>query len=89
MVAYYTNKIPVTAVNGISFSMRKGECPGLAGESGWGKSTTAKMDSFDPRCTLGDGIMESMINSRIKKKEAKSRMFELLGKLHCGRRNAG
>lgn len=35
-------------------------------------------DSFDPRRSLGDGIMESMINQGLKKKEARERMRELL-----------
>ena len=35
-------------------------------------------ESFDPRCTLGDGIMESMINHGWKRKEAKQKMLELL-----------
>ena len=35
-------------------------------------------DSFDPRHTLGDGIMESMINQGVKKKRARERMYELL-----------
>lgn len=117
---FYKNKVPFTAVNNISFYMQKGECLGLVGESGCGKSTTAKIithlikpdsgnillngeeilgvkgkklkqlysevqmvfqtpqDSFDPRCTLGDGIMESMINQGMKKKKARERMKELL-----------
>ncbi|MCI5900777.1 MAG: dipeptide/oligopeptide/nickel ABC transporter ATP-binding protein [Hominisplanchenecus sp.] len=117
---FYKNKIPFTAVNDISFEMKKGECLGLVGESGCGKSTTAKLithlikpdggsilingkeildvkgkslkelyqdvqmvfqmpqDSFDPRRSLGDGIMESMRNRGMKKAEARERMMELL-----------
>lgn len=40
---FYKNKTPFTAVNEISFTMEKGECLGLVGESGCGKSTTARM----------------------------------------------
>ena len=117
---FYKNKVPFTAVNDISFEMKKGECLGLVGESGCGKSTTAKLithlikpdggsilingkeildvkgkslkelyqdvqmvfqmpqDSFDPRRSLGDGIMESMRNRGMKKAEARERMMELL-----------
>lgn len=35
-------------------------------------------DSFDPRCSLSDGIMESMRNQGMKKKESRERMKELL-----------
>ena len=35
-------------------------------------------DSFDPRCTLGDGIMESMRNRGMKKDQARERMYRLL-----------
>ena len=35
-------------------------------------------DSFDPRRTLGDGIMESVYNHRMSKKEARMRMEQLL-----------
>ena len=112
---FYKNKTPFTAVNEISFTLNRGECLGLVGESGCGKSTAAKMitrllepdsgsirldgeeilgqkgkkkkelytkmqmifqipqDSFDPRCTLGDGIMESMRNHGMKRKDARKR----------------
>ncbi len=117
---FYKNKLPLVAVNGISFHVNTGECLGIVGESGCGKSTTARLithltspdsgsilldgeeilrakgkklkeiytkvqmvfqasqDSFDPRCTLGDGIMESMINQGMKKKEARERMRSLM-----------
>ena len=108
------------AVDDVSFSVLPGECVGLVGESGCGKSTIARMithlkkpdagsvllegeetvflkgknlcqfygkvqmvfqnpqASFDPRRTLGDGIMESMRNQGMKKEEARQRMEALL-----------
>jgi oligopeptide/dipeptide ABC transporter ATP-binding protein len=36
---YYTTRGPIKAVNGVSFTLRRGEVLGLAGESGSGKST--------------------------------------------------
>lgn len=40
------------------------------------------MESFDPRCTLGDGIGESLRNSGMGKKETQKRVEELL--ITCG-----
>ena len=117
---FYKNKVPFEAVKSVSFQMKKGQCMGIVGVSGCGKSTTAKIithltipdggsiqlngretlslrgkslrklygevqmvfqtpqDSFDPRCTLGDGIMEGMRNRGMRKRKAKERMYELL-----------
>jgi len=40
---FYKNKSAYVAVNNISFSINQSQCVGLIGESGCGKSTTAKM----------------------------------------------
>ena len=108
----------------ISFELFPGECLGLIGESGSGKTTVVNMitrlvdategsivldgdeiakksgrelrsayqkmqmvfqtptDSFDPRCTLGDGIGESLRNKGMSRAETKQEVARLL--TECG-----
>lgn len=46
-------------------------------------------DSFDPRCTLGDGVAESLCNSGVKKKEALLQAQNLLERCGLDREFAG
>lgn len=105
------------AVDHVDFEVAAGECVGLLGESGSGKSTVAHMiarlldptggrvflggedittadvrkifrtvqmifqspqESFDPRCTLGGAIEESLLNTGKTKAEAREKIGELL-----------
>ncbi len=117
---FRSGKESFTAVEDFSFSLMPGECLGIVGGSGSGKSTAAMMlthltevtdgriffrgkditdlkgrqlreiyreiqmvfqtpgESFDPRCTLGDGIGESLRNMGISKKETRKRVEKLL-----------
>ena len=114
----------VVAADHISFDLFPGECLGLIGESGSGKTTVVNMitrlldssegrivldgeditrlsgkglrkayskmqmvfqtptDSFDPRCTLGDGIGESLRNLGMGRAETKQEVERLL--TECG-----
>lgn len=118
--SFYKGNKFVNAVNGITFSVKKGECVGIVGESGSGKSTVARMitklitvdsgqiildgiditdakgknlvkvyrkiqmvfqvpvSSFNPRLTLGESIMENLVNNGLTRENAKNKMHNLL-----------
>ncbi len=65
----------IRAVDGISFDLKRGETMGLVGESGCGKSTTARAIAQLYEVTAGDVIFEGRNLSKLKKK---ARRLELL-----------
>ncbi len=118
------------AVDNVSFTIEEGECLGLVGESGCGKSTTAAIiarllkedsgtvifdgkeinsglylkpagqgmqmifqnpqDSFDPRDTLLEGVMQGAAAYKIyDKAELKEKAYELLDYVGLKRTYAG
>jgi peptide/nickel transport system ATP-binding protein len=75
-VYYHTASGPVKAVDGVNFSLRKGERFGLVGESGSGKSTTAWaiMRMIKPpgmieggMIRLGDTVLSELSENEIRK----------------------
>lgn len=71
--SFVVKKSTLSAVNGISFSLEEGECLGLTGESGSGKSTVAQIIAGFVQAD--SGTMEYLgKNIDLRKKDFKSRI---------------
>ena len=80
VVKYKTDLETVSAVNGISFSLNKGETIGLVGETGAGKTTTAlSLLRLLPERTGKIENGEIMFNGEDLLKVEKARMREIRG----------
>ncbi|XP_074063624.1 phospholipid-transporting ATPase ABCA3-like isoform X3 [Macrotis lagotis] len=55
----YFKKVPTIAVNKLSLTVQKGECLGLLGFSGSGKTSTFKMLTGEETITYGDAFFEN------------------------------
>ena len=69
---FQKNKKTFTAVDGVSFSIEKGECIGLVGESGCGKSTIARMVTHLEQTTSGEIFMNERNVTKAKGKELRN-----------------
>ncbi len=54
------HRVPLSAVSDVSFSVHEGETLGLVGESGCGKSTTARVIIQAPRPTRGEVLLRGV-----------------------------
>ncbi|MFR1214386.1 MAG: ATP-binding cassette domain-containing protein [Acutalibacteraceae bacterium] len=59
-------------MDGVSFSIEKGECIGLVGESGCGKSTIARMVTHLEQTTSGEIFMNERNVTKAKGKELRN-----------------
>lgn len=63
------NKEEVKALDGVSFSVKKGECIGLVGESGCGKSTLGKLIVGLEECSHGEILFKNKNVKNITRKD--------------------
>ena len=73
-VEYVSRGVPVYAVNGVSFDIRKGEALGLVGETGAGKTSTAKailqvLPDVGARISGGEVFLEGKDMLKLSEKE--------------------
>jgi peptide/nickel transport system ATP-binding protein len=66
---YQKRKTEIVAVDGISFQINKGECLGLVGESGCGKSTTARIITRLEDKDQGEIILNGREISQVKNRK--------------------
>lgn len=63
----YATKVPLLAVNKVSFTVQAGECFGLLGLNGAGKTSIFKMLTGDEPITSGDAFLRGLsIRSHIR-----------------------
>ncbi len=66
---FISGKKSMTAVDDVSFELRQGECLGIVGESGAGKSTIVKMITHLQSITEGNVILKGKDITNVKGKE--------------------
>ena len=74
---FYKNKKLFTAVNGISFTLQRGKCLGIVGESGCGKSTTVKMITHLLKPDGGDIFLNGTDIQKLRGKSLKQLYTEI------------
>ena len=74
---FYKNKKLFTAVNAVSFTLQRGECLGIVGESGCGKSTTVKMITHLLKPDGGDIFLNGTDIQKMRGKSLKQLYTEI------------